>query len=194
MEKFRAILLLGPPGSGKGSIGTILAYLGMGKHLSSGDIFRQLPKGSSLERGFREQEKKGLLLPDEQAVAIFLKHLNSLVEQQVLHPAKDLLILDGLPRTVEQVDLIKAQVVVETVVHLKIRDQQTIYDRIEKRARKEGRPDDQISHLARERVKEYERKTVEILNRYPPGILVPVFADLPLPYVCRDLLNKLLSK
>ena len=41
--KFSSILLFGPPGSGKGTLGKFLASAGTQFHLSSGDIFRSLP-------------------------------------------------------------------------------------------------------------------------------------------------------
>ena len=62
-EPFRSILLFGPPGSGKGTLGKFLSLAGGHIHLSSGDIFRGLSPDSPGESSIRPIPTRGALSP-----------------------------------------------------------------------------------------------------------------------------------
>jgi len=68
-EPFKSILIFGPPGSGKGTLGKFLSTAGGHCHLSSGDIFRGLSHDSPAGMLFQEYEGQGLLVPDNIAIA-----------------------------------------------------------------------------------------------------------------------------
>ena len=57
----RAILIFGPPGSGKGTLGKFLSSAGNHFHLSSGDIFRSLSPESPAGQIYHNYAGKGLL-------------------------------------------------------------------------------------------------------------------------------------
>ena len=67
--KYRAILLFGAPGAGKGTQGKILGQIPNFVHFSCGDAFRNLRVDSQLGRVFMEYASKGQLVPDEVVVA-----------------------------------------------------------------------------------------------------------------------------
>ena len=95
------IVMLGAPGSGKGTIGKILSHdLGL-THVSTGDIFReQSNKKTELGKKIREYMESGALVPDEVVIETVKARL---LEEDV----KDGAILDGFPRTVAQAEALR---------------------------------------------------------------------------------------
>ena len=92
------IIMLGAPGSGKGTIGSGICDKFNLEHLSTGDIFRSEIKNQT-ELG-KEAEKyisKGQLVPDEITIAMVESKLDNM--QNVL--------FDGFPRTIEQAESLK---------------------------------------------------------------------------------------
>lgn len=63
--KYRAILLVGPPGSGKGTLGRALSASPGLFHCSCGDVFRAMDSRSDEGRVFNNFASRGLLVPDE---------------------------------------------------------------------------------------------------------------------------------
>ncbi len=90
------IIMLGAPGTGKGTVAGILQEkLGI-KQVSTGDIFRKnIKEGTKLGKLSKEYMDQGKLVPDEITIEIIKDRLN---EQDV----ENGVILDGFPRTVEQ--------------------------------------------------------------------------------------------
>lgn len=96
------LILLGPPGAGKGTQGDrIAAYYGIPK-ISTGDIFRQgVQNGSRLGQQAKQYIDKGELVPDDLVI--------ELVEDRLFQEdCKEGFLLDGFPRTVEQAMFLKA--------------------------------------------------------------------------------------
>lgn len=92
------IVLLGPPGVGKGTQADILSEKTGLPHISSGDLFRENMKNQT-ELGIRVQEimKRGELVPDDLTIAM--------VEARLARPdCRSGAILDGFPRTPAQAD------------------------------------------------------------------------------------------
>jgi adenylate kinase len=90
------IVLMGPPGAGKGTQANRLVQKFQMAHLSSGDIFRaEKASGSLLGRKLAEYMNAGALVPDETVVQIMAKAIAA-------SSAVGGLLLDGFPRTVSQ--------------------------------------------------------------------------------------------
>jgi len=90
------IILLGPPGAGKGTQAkSISVALGI-VHISSGDLLRDnQERGTELGTVARSYMQQGLLVPDELIIGM--------IEERIQYPdAEDGYVLDGFPRTVEQ--------------------------------------------------------------------------------------------
>lgn len=101
-DDFELIVLLGRPGSGKGTIAQSLK--GKYKHLSLGDFLREeLKKNTPLGIAYKEQiESARGKLPDEVAINIVQDHLHASMQQG------ERIILDGFPRTPAQQQLLKS--------------------------------------------------------------------------------------
>src|SRR3989338_8852299 len=95
------LILLGPPGAGKGTQSRLLQErLGI-PQISTGDILREARKGrTSLGLKAESYMTKGLLVPDEVVIGIIEERLNGV-------DCKSGYILDGFPRTVIQAEAFK---------------------------------------------------------------------------------------
>ena len=97
------IVLMGPPGAGKGTLAKMLAEEFRMAHLSSGDIFRaEQASGSALGNELGRYMKAGELVPDETVVSVMAKAIIS-------SAAPGGLVLDGFPRTVAQAKALDEQ-------------------------------------------------------------------------------------
>ncbi len=94
------IVLLGAPGSGKGTVGKILAENLKLAHISTGDLFREnLKNETELGKEAKKYMDKGELVPDEITVKMLEKRME---ESDVANGA----ILDGFPRTTNQAEVL----------------------------------------------------------------------------------------
>jgi adenylate kinase len=95
------IVLLGPPGVGKGTQAKILSERSGLAHISSGDLFREnLKKQTELGKLAQTYMTKGELVPDDVTVAMIRERLSR-------PDCKDGAILDGFPRTPAQADALE---------------------------------------------------------------------------------------
>lgn len=126
------IIMLGAPGSGKGTTAKVLADRTNLPHISTGDMFReQIKKDTELGKLANSYISQGNLVPDEVTINIVKDRLD-------WEDAKNGVILDGFPRTIKQAEALasilqekgkKVDIVPELVV-----PDQVIIDRILNRA------------------------------------------------------------
>mgnify|MGYP000706825051 CR=1 FL=1 len=96
------LVLLGPPGAGKGTQAEKLVQKYHISHISTGDIFRdQIKQGTPLGKKAQEHIQKGELVPDDLVIALTLDRL----EQK---DCRNGFLLDGFPRTVGQAKALDA--------------------------------------------------------------------------------------
>ena len=125
------IVLLGAPGSGKGTVGKILAENLKLAHISTGDLFREnLKNETELGKEAKVYMDKGELVPDELTVRMLEKRME---EADVENGA----ILDGFPRTEKQAVVLEEFLKeknkkIDIAVELELSDEEII-DRIVKR-------------------------------------------------------------
>lgn len=177
MAQIPAILIFGAPGSGKGTVGAKLAQTTGIKHLSTGDIFRGIAPSSESGKLIASYSSAGKLVPDSATAQIFERFVKGLVDTNRLNPDKDTLLLDGIPRTPDQVDLIKPIVDVKHVFVLDITNDATIVARLLNRAKIEGRKDDADESVIKNRLVEYRNKTAAVLDKYDPKIITHIVGD-----------------
>ena len=92
------LVLLGPPGAGKGTQASAIVKKYNIPHISTGDIFRaNIKEGTDLGKKAKEYMDKGLLVPDELVVSLVEDRLNKA-------DCDNGFLLDGFPRTVYQAE------------------------------------------------------------------------------------------
>ena len=165
--KYRAILLFGAPGSGKGTQGHILGQIPGFVHVSTGEMFRDLRVGSPLGRIFLDYTSDGSLVPDDFTVQLWKEHMDTLVGLNRYDPQSDTLILDGIPRTVMQARLLSDLLDVRRLYYLNCEDKSILFARLKNRALHENRLDDASDAVIKNRLYVYEAETAPILGYYP---------------------------
>lgn len=181
------VILLGPPGAGKGTQAKLLeAALGL-PQLSTGELFRfNLKNNTELGTLARTFMDKGELVPDEVTVAM--------VKDRLSQPdCGKGAILDGFPRTeaqAEALDQLLAEIGGQiNVVPSILVDQELLVGRLLKRAEIEGRADDNEATI-RTRMRVYEEQTRPLLEYYgPKGVVVEVNGDQSIDEVHNDLVR-----
>ena len=191
--RFTAIVMFGGPGSGKGTQGVVLGQMPNLVHLAMGDIFRGLDKTSEIGLEFLSYSTKGRLCPDELTVRVFQHHVQQRVDAGEIAPDYHTLILDGIPRTPAQVELLSDLVDVKRIVYLIMEDRDALIARLMGRAKKSDRPDDADRSVIENRIEVYERETSPVLEAYPKKLIARVNADQPPLAVLRDVADCLVT-
>lgn len=92
------IVMLGKPGSGKGTVGKMLSESFGIAHISSGELFRNyIKKAGNMGKIIEEYVNKGVLVPDDLTIKLVEKRLNE-------DDCKNGVILDGFPRNIAQAE------------------------------------------------------------------------------------------
>ena len=186
---FRAILLFGAPGSGKGTLGKFLSSAGNHYHLSSGDIFRGLTPESPAGQLYHSYASKGLLIPDEATIQIWHHFVHGLIATNQYFPEKQLLLLDGIPRTETQAKLLKSYIQVEQIIALEVKEIETLIKRIQRRALLEKRTDDMDTKVLQTRLEVYREDTLKVLSHYPEEKISRFNAEQKPLEILRDVLT-----
>lgn len=187
-ELFRSILIFGPPGSGKGTIGRFLSSAGNHFHLSSGDIFRGMSIESPAGKLYHNYASKGLLMPDETTIRIWNNYVHGLIATNQYFPKEQYLLLDGIPRTPRQAELLDAYVQIEGVIVLDVKKPDILIKRMQKRALIEKRNDDMDPNVLKTRLNVYKEETSYVLTHYPKKNIAYFNADQRPLEVLRDIL------
>jgi adenylate kinase len=195
-EKYKAILIFGPPGVGKGTQAKLLAESNeVFFHFSTGEMFRDLKKGSlagsQIEKKVSTLIDNGNFVPDDLTVDLLYKTLESYKKTRGYDPKKQTLILDGIPRTPNQVDLINGRIEVLGIISLVVRDYGVLIQRIKSRAEKEGRPDDANEDTIRKRLGIYDSQTAAVLGKYSPSLIIEVDGLPTIEEIHKDIVSKL---
>ncbi len=166
------IVLLGPPGAGKGTQAVRLAERWEVPAISTGDIFRaNVSGGTPLGMEAKRYMDAGALVPDEITIAMVRDRLGE-------RDAAGGFLLDGFPRTPDQaveldVMLAALDVTLDAAIEITV-DADAVTERLLKRAEIEGRADDR-EDVIRERLRIYAEKTAPVTAFYDgKGLLVRV--------------------
>lgn len=189
-ERMCNLVLLGPPGAGKGTQAERISELYGIPHISTGDIFRDnLKRGTELGLKAKEYMDRGELVPDEVVIGIVRNRLSE-------PDCEKGFVLDGFPRTVAQADALKEMLAgmgksIHHVLNIQVPDQ-TVVERLTARRtcrscgaiyhlkfnppREEGRcdacggelyvRDDDREETVRARLEEYRSKTQPLIDYY----------------------------
>jgi len=181
------LILLGPPGAGKGTQAQRLAAKHNIVQLSTGDMLRAAVKSATpIGRKVQDIIAHGRLAPDEVVV--------DLVGQRIAAPdARNGFILDGFPRTVPQAAaldrILKGKGLgLDAVIELSV-DEEALIKRIESRiaemtARGESLREDDSAEVLHIRIKAYREQTAPLIAYYrQEGVLRTVNGMAPIPDV-----------
>ena len=188
-DRLKTVLLFGAPGAGKGTQGALLGSIPGYFHMSTGDMFRSLDKESELGQIFFDYSSKGELVPDEVTLELWHTYVHAQAILGMYKPYSDLLILDGIPRTVAQTTLMEKYIDVLGVVHLSAANPDDMIARLQNRALEQNRIDDAKEDIIRNRLAIYERETRPVLNHYDQSIVYEIDAIGTLGGVLSDILK-----
>lgn len=169
--KYRAILLFGAPGAGKGTQGKILGQIPNFVHFSCGDAFRNLRVDSPLGRVFVEYASNGRLVPDEPTIQLWKQSMDGLAATGRFNPEADTLLLDGIPRNPLQAEIMRDMIDVKAIFNLFCPVMDKLIVRLQRRALKENRLDDANVETIRSRLETYKRETRAVLECYPDSLI-----------------------
>lgn len=206
------IILLGPPGAGKGTQAACITKFKKVPHISTGDIFRQnIKEGTSLGNKAKTYMDKGLLVPDSVVV--------ELVEDRLTwDDAKNGFMLDGFPRTIAQAEALEdslsgAGKKIDAVINIDV-DFSVLTERITSRRickkcgatfnvkfnppKQEGvcdlcagelyQRDDDREETVIKRLKEYAEKTQPLIDFYnKKGVLININGQQDIDMVTKDI-------
>ena len=175
-QQYRAVLLFGAPGVGKGTQGKILGVIPGFHHLSMGDVFRAIDKDSELGKRVVSFSSLGELVPDDITLQVWAEHVAAQVDAMKYKPEKDILLLDGLPRNIDQANMLDQHILPLRIIHLEASDQDAMVERLRRRAIKEKRADDANEALIRRRWDIYRDDTQPVLDHYPRNIITEIDA------------------
>jgi adenylate kinase len=191
------IVILGPPGSGKGTYSSRLsARLGI-PHISTGDIFREeIKSGSELGRKISEYVSNGRLVPDDTVNKVMEKRLSK-------EDCGRGFILDGYPRTIQQAEFLDRLSKIDVVINLNVPDEVivrrlssrlvckkcgAIYNKITLPPKVDGvcdkcggelyQREDDKPEVVRERIKIYKKEVAPLLEHYrKAGVVFDFFYE-----------------
>ncbi|MDO5707170.1 MAG: adenylate kinase [Andreesenia angusta] len=213
------LVLLGPPGAGKGTqaMGIVEKY--NTPHISTGDIFRKnIKENTELGLEAKSYMDKGLLVPDELVVKI--------VKDRLEEPdCKDGFLLDGFPRTVVQADALDEElkemgIALDNVINIEVPSTELIKRAIGRRIckscgdtfhiefnkpKKEGicdncsgelfQREDDTEETVSKRIEVYNEQTQPLIDYYEKkGIIINIDGTQSIDKVFEEIVNKLESK
>lgn len=213
------LVLLGPPGAGKGTQAAGIVEKYNIPHISTGDIFRKnIKEGTKLGLEAKGYMDKGLLVPDELVVSI--------VKDRLLEDdCKSGFLLDGFPRTVAQADALNAEleemsISLDRVINIDVPSAELIKRAVGRRIcrqcgatyhvelnkpEKEGicdscegelyQRDDDKEETVSKRIEVYTDQTQPLIDYYKKkGILIDIDGLQSIEKVFSDIVGKLESK
>ena len=185
--------MFGAPGSGKGTHGRILGSIPGFYHCACGDVFRDLRPDTELGKIFLDYSSKGKLVPDEPTIALWRKTIDATTQTGRFHPATDTLVLDGIPRNVNQAEILKDTLNVVTVFYLTSAKTENLVARLQRRALKDNRLDDANLDIIRQRLKTYEKETRPVLKFYGKKLVHSINTDDPPPQTFYKILKQVVT-
>jgi adenylate kinase len=186
-EKIPCVILVGPPGCGKGTQAKIISKGMKWKHISTGDILR-----NSDNKEIKKMMKTGNLLPDELVGKELINYLKKLSK----HTEPKGYIFDGYPRNLQQKTIFEEICVInnislEYVFFLNV-PEKILKERIKERGKSSGRSDDKNEKAFQIRINEYNEQTLPMIESMRNGSnFLEISGEKKLDDVSKIIFNKL---
>ena len=181
------IVLLGAPGSGKGTQAKVLAEHYDIEHIGVGDVLRQAVRdGSAIGQSINDQLTKGDLVGDDVVLDVVWPLI-------VAAAANGGYVLDGFPRTLQQAEMAFARaerdhVGADAVVYLEA-PRDVLLQRMLARA---GDRSDDVASVIEHRLRVFEERTHPLVEFYAArGVLVSLDASRPVADVSTEIIKDL---
>jgi len=186
------VVILGPPGAGKGTQGKLIAADAGIPHVNTGDMFRaECAAGTDLGERVKAILDNGDLVPDEVTIEVVRARLAQ-------DDTAGGFVLDGFPRTLAQAEALDGLLVeldrgkLSVALNFQVSDEIAI-TRLLGRARVEGRSDDTPNRI-QHRLDVYHEKSEPLVDHYrSKGLLVDVHADRTVEEVFAEVQHVLAS-
>lgn len=179
------IILLSPPGAGKGTQGQFLINDHKFIGIITGDLLRAESKsGSDIGNQIKSLIDAGNFVPDTMMNEMLATHLSNLEV-----PEGYGILFDGYPRTIEQAQYLDTLITIDKVIYLNV-NQEELIKRLLKRGKTSKRADDQNEEVIRARMQTYIDVTHPIKDYYAEKV-VEINAFRSIKEVYQDILNAL---
>jgi adenylate kinase len=186
------VVLIGPPGAGKGTQAVLIAEHFSCGDVATGDIFRaNVAEGTPLGRAAQRYMDRGDLVPDELVIAMVMDRL----------AARDCdagFVLDGFPRTVAQAEaldhrLARLDTPLDAALNFEVTEEE-LFRRLAGRSAALHRSDD-TEQTIRHRLEVFAEKTQPLVDYYAHrGLLIAVDAIGAVEEVTTRILDALMAK
>lgn len=182
------LILLGPPGSGKGTQAKLLCKKKNLIHISTGQLLRQeVKKSGPKATAIKTYMENGQLVPFDTILELF---------QSTITSTSQGFILEGAPRNLSQAEHLdwffqKNNIKLNKIIFLKISDQE-VTSRLLKRAQKENRSDDNLETI-KKRLKVYHQQTEPVIDYYrQKDLLLEINGSPDIDTIHQEILQNLL--
>ena len=173
------LIILGPPGSGKGTQAELISKDFKLKHIIASDLIKNEIKNKTKEGKLMNLYlSQGKLVPDELIIPIFKKNI-----------PKNNYILDGFPRTLKQAEFLNEISKADKIIFLDV-PKKVIKERLVKRAKIENRIDDNLK-IINIRLEVYEKDTKPLLDYYKNNLIL-IQGNKTVNEIEKDIIKKLI--